>query len=225
MTKTRALVISGAGALIIVIAVVVAGPWVYDRFVVGDQPEELSLPVTDTDASGARVSLDGDWSVAGESIAGYRVDEVLWGRDVTVVGRTGEVAGSASVSGGVLSDVAVTVDMASVTTDDERRDNQYRNRIMDTATYPDSAFVQTVPVEMPAAENSFTVPVTGELTVRGVTRTVTVDLDVQRNGEAVNVAGALPVVFSDFSIPEPSIAGISVDDNGVIEFLLELQPA
>ncbi len=216
--------IAGVAALVLVVAIVVAGPWAYSRFIVGEQPEELRLPTNGGQiADGDPVALEGEWTVTNNSVAGYRVDEILWGQDVTVVGRTDQVSGTASIDDGALSGVSVSVDMASVETDDERRDNQYRGRIMDTETYPESTFLQTGDVTIPDGEGPFTVPVTGDLTVRGVTRTVTVDLDVQSAGDAVSVSGSVPVVFADFDIPEPSIAGIAVDDSGVIEFLLELE--
>ena len=62
----------------------------------------------------------------------------------------------------------------------------------------------------------------GQLSVRGVTRDVSVDLDVQAAADRIDVAGSIEVTFADYDIPEPGFAGISVDDHGTIEFLLQL---
>ncbi|WP_149359611.1 YceI family protein [Lolliginicoccus suaedae] len=223
--RNNKLVIVLATAAVLIVGVIVVGPWAYGRFVVGEQPAELALPAqAQSSDSSAPDDLEGEWRVGPGSTAGYRVDEVLFGQNVTVVGRTESVTGSANVSGGILEGIEATVDMASVETDDERRDGQYRGRIMDTDTYPVSTFVQTEPVDLPEGSGPSTVPVTGELTVRGVTRTINADLDVQAEGDSVAVAGGIPVVFADYAIPEPSIAGITVEDSGVIEFLLVLSP-
>ena len=41
----------------------------------------------------------------------------------------------------------------------------------------------------------------------------------------LGVLGTVPVVFTDFGIADPSIAGITVEPDGLIEFLLVLDPA
>lgn len=225
---SRKILILGGVLVALVVVAVTVGPWAYGKFVVGEQPDELALPAAGSsadakpDTSAATDALDGAWTVGADSAAGYRVDEVLFGQNVTVVGRTDQVEGSATVADGVLSATTMSVDMASVATDESRRDAQYRDRIMDTATYPTATFTQTAPVELPATGGRFTVTVPGDLTVRGVTRAVEVELDVQASGEALDVAGSIDVVFADYDIPEPGFSGISVDDHGKIEFLLKM---
>ncbi|WP_203336663.1 YceI family protein [Nocardioides limicola] len=230
MTRNKVLGIVGT-LVALLLAVVVVGPWAYGTWVVGEQPDELQLTSPTTAPAGPEdgseadrdASLDGTWQVGADSVAGYRVDEVLFGRNVTVVGRTDQVIGSATVTDGVLTGTQVQVEMAAVATDEERRDAQYRTRIMDTANHPTATFAQTADVRLPATADTFTVEVPGELTVRGVTRAVTVILDVQVVDDQLEVAGAIDVTFADHGIPEAGIAGISVEDHGVIEFLLRLQ--
>lgn len=227
MSRKKLMIIAGVLASFLLVGLT-GGPWVYEKFVVGDQPDALALPSAEAaedgsdGASADPAGLDGTWQVGGESVAGYRVDEVLFGRDVTVVGRTDEVTGDATVTDGVLSDTEVTVDMASVATDEEQRDAKFRGDIMDTATYPTTTFKQTDTVELPATSGRFTVSVPGELTVRGVTRAVDVELEVQAAAERVDVVGSIPVTFSDYKIPDPGFSGVTVEDSGTIEFLLNL---
>jgi polyisoprenoid-binding protein YceI len=61
---------------------------------------------------------------------------------------------------------------------------------------------------------------TGDLTLRGVTKSVTFPVTARRNGANLEVTGSIPVVFADYNIPNPSSAGITTEDNGVVEFLL-----
>lgn len=215
--------------VLVVIAVasvgVLGGSWLYVNVFSEPAPAELQLEATTGPVYDG--PLDAQWAVGGGSLARYRLDEVLFGQHKTVVGQTDQVTGSTSITGGTASGTTVTVDMASVTTDDGNRDGQYRGRIMATDQFPTATFTQTVPVDvstLPADGSKITVVLTGDLTVRGVTRKVDVGLDIQRSEQGLQAQGVIPVVFRDFGIPEPGIGGITVDDHGQIEFLVNLTP-
>ena len=65
-----------------------------------------------------------------------------------------------------------------------------------------------------------TVPATGELTLHGTKKTVTINVTAKRSGGTIPVQGTIPVVFADYGIPSPSFGPASVEDNGEIEFLV-----
>ena len=177
------------------------------------QPSDVEL-VNDT---------DGTWTVTTGSSAGYRVDEVLNGADVTVAGTTGQVSGSVVIADGDLSTGEVTVDVASISTDSGQRDSYFRSNVMDVGTHPTATFAIRGPVDLPELSGTpVTVPVTGDLTLRGQTRQVQADLAVVRTAEGVDVSGAIPVVFSDFGISAPDLGFVRVEDRGQVELLLEL---
>ena len=179
------------------------------------QPEDVELP--------AAADTDGVYTVAGGSTAGYRVDEVLNGADVTVAGTTDQVTGSVEVEAGALTSADVTVDVASIATDNGRRDAYFRENIMDVATHPTATFAVREPVELPELSGApVTVPVAGELTVVGQTRPVQVDFSVVRTPQGVDVSGAIPVTFTDFGIEPPNLGFVRVADQGAVEFLLHL---
>jgi polyisoprenoid-binding protein YceI len=177
------------------------------------QPEDAEL-VADT---------DGTWTVADGSTAGYRVDEVLNGADVTVAGTTDQVDGSVVVESGDLTSADVTVDVASIATDSGRRDAYFRDNVMDVGTHPTATFAVTEPVDLPELTGTpVTVPVAGDLTVAGETRQVQVDLSVVRTPEGVDISGSIPVTFADYGIEAPDLGFVRVEDQGAIEFLLRL---
>jgi hypothetical protein len=60
----------------------------------------------------------------------------------------------------------------------------------------------------------------GTKTVRGVAKTVTVDLTAKRSGATIQVNGTVPVAFADYGIPSPSFGPAGVEDHGEIEFLV-----
>ena len=68
-----------------------------------------------------------------------------------------------------------------------------------------------------------TVDATGNLTLHGVTKEVTIPLQAQRKGDAIAVVGSLDIPFADYSINKPSAAAVlSVDDHGAFEVQLFL---
>jgi polyisoprenoid-binding protein YceI len=94
---------------------------------------------------------------------------------------------------------------------------------MNVATYPTSTFALTSPIdlgELPADGEQITVPATGELTLHGTKKTVTVDLTARRNGADIEVNGSIPIVFAEWGIPNPSFGPVTTEDHGELEFLV-----
>lgn len=226
------------------------GTWAYINVLKDEAPAKLTLEGSSSQAAGdtaaaadsagttattaagavsaAPASLDGRWNVTSGSQAGYRVDEVLFNQNVTAVGRTSEVSGSLDLSGTTVEAAGIEIDLASVRSDEDRRDNQFRTRIMNVARYPTATFTLAKAIDLgtlPADGTTVTVPATGDLTLRGVTKAVTVDLTAKRTGGTIQVQGSIPVVFSDYAIPSPSFGPASVEDNGEIEFLVAFTKA
>ncbi len=90
------------GAVVLVVVALVAwfGPRLYAEYVAEDS--DPAATVSTEGATAAEGELDGSWTVVpgsgtNETAAGYTVDEVLNGADVTVVGRTSDVSGTATV--------------------------------------------------------------------------------------------------------------------------------
>jgi polyisoprenoid-binding protein YceI len=158
-------------------------------------------------------------------VLGYRVHENLHGQDNEAAGRTNEVTGSMAVSGATISSLDLTVAMGKVSSDDNRRDQQFRGRIMNVSKFPNATFKLSAPITLPSVptdSSMITVAATGDLTVHGTTRSVTVTLHAQRDGANLKVQGNIPVTFSDYGIASPSFADITVDPSGEIELLVVL---
>jgi polyisoprenoid-binding protein YceI len=210
------------------VVLVVGGTWTYINVIKEDAPERLTLqqgPGADQNPSGDADGVEGVWKATTGSQAGYRVKEVLFGQSTEGVGRTSNVTGSITIAGTEVTEGSFTVDMASVTSDESRRDNQFRGRIMDVGNHPTSTFQLTQPIalgEIPADGQPITRPAAGKLTLRGTTRDVTFDVEAQRTGPNVKVAGAIPIVFAEWGIPNPSFGPAQTEDRGVLEFLLVL---
>jgi polyisoprenoid-binding protein YceI len=216
-------------AVPVLVLLVVGGPFLYTRVIAADPAPTLTLDAatsTPPAGSGAAADAGGTWTVAAGSRAGYRVDEVLFGQSVTAVGRTERVTGTATLAGSTVRAARFEVDMASVTSDQSVRDDAFRGRIMDVARHPSATFELRRPIALgtvPAVGERRTVAAAGTLTLRGASRDVTVPLDLRRSAEGVTVAGSIPVRFADYGIPDPSVGPVRTEDNGVLEFRLELR--
>ena len=157
------------------------------------------------------------------SQAGYRVPEVLNGQRTEAVGRTSSVTGALTLAGTRATEASFTVDLTTVTSNESRRDNQFRGRIMDVANHPEATFRLTAPIEfatVPEVGGRLTAPAKGELTMRGVTQPVSFEVEAERTAAGFSAAGSIPITFSDYGIPNPSAGPAQVGDEGELEFLL-----
>jgi polyisoprenoid-binding protein YceI len=220
-----------------VVALVVAGPFVFIHFIEGKAPAPLSLSTQTTTpfasnqarattttevAPVAGSTLDGTWNVATGSTAGYRVKETLFGQSTTAVGRTSTITGSITISGTQVAVGEFSVDMTTVTSGQSQRDGQFQGRIMDTSTYPTATFTLAQPIELgnvPSAGATVTETATGKLTLHGTTKAVTFQVEARR-GDTIAVSGSIPIVFSDYGISNPSGGPATTGNTGTLEFLL-----
>ena len=170
--------------------------------------------------------LSGEWTVGGDSEAGYRVHEVLNGSDVTVTGRTDSVTGSATVDGTSITKATVTVQVADIATDSDQRDSYFRDSAMDTSAFPTATFELAEPIAdaVPSGSGTTKVEASGSLTLHGVTKAVTATLEVGLNGDGVDISGSIPITFSDYDVQAPSLGFVKVDDAGAVEFLVHATP-
>lgn len=223
--------------LLLIIAAVWGGSAIYAAVQNKDTPEALALstptsaptsvtsesPMLGGSGSPAASKIAGTWSAQPSSVVGYRVNEVLNGQQVTVVGRTSDVSGRFSIEGTRLSSGELTVKMGTVATDNSSRDGQFQS-ILKTAEFPTATFKLTKPVELGAASSAVTmVKAVGELSLAGTTREVAMDLQVQLSSPTAQVQAQIPIIFSDYGITAPNLGFVKVEHQGSLEILLHLE--
>ena len=160
---------------------------------------------------------------------GFRIDERLVGIGAaTAVGRSPSVTGKVTVSGTSLTAATISVDLTDITTNDSRR-NDAVQRALATSRYPDATFVLTKPVDVgsvPAEGQKISVKATGDLTIHGVTKGVTIDLEAQLQGGVLVVVGSAPTTLSDYGVTAPTAPIVaSVSDTATMEFQLYFKKA
>jgi len=223
------------GIVVLGAAAAVFGPAFYRDVIVGEAPPAPtvggSTPAAESSPAPAGdplAELDGSWAASEGSFAGYRVDEVLNGTDVTVVGRTEDVEAEVEVADLAVTAATVTVDVGSIATDEGARDAYFRDNALQVSDFPTATFTLTEPLEAtsaPEAGSEQTVEAAGELTLHGVTQAVTAELQVAFDGRTAEVAGSIPVTFADYGVQAPSLGFVSVEPEGFVEFHLVLDKA
>ncbi len=182
-----------------------------------------SDPTTPNDTT-----ADGTWRAEpGDGAAffvGYEIEETLRGVDTTATGTTGEYEGSLSVRNDIVDSLTLTVDMTTLRSDETFRDDSIRRGGLETETFPEATFVTTEPTTLaavPAVGETVTAAVTGELTLHGVTRPITIEVDARWNGDTIDVTGEIPIVLADYDISPPQRSVVSVRDTGKVVFVVQ----
>lgn len=166
---------------------------------------------------------------AASSEARYRVREQLAGLSFPndAVGVTSSVTGSISLGANaeVMEGSVVTVDVTRLVSDENRRDNFVRDNLLQSRSHPTVTFVPTQieGLELPLGTEAAEVAITGELTVRGVTRTVTWTGVATPDGDTVRLSASTTFTFADFGISKPRVALVlSVADDITLEIDLTM---
>jgi polyisoprenoid-binding protein YceI len=211
-------VLVSAIALIVLLVVAVAA-----AIKLQPTPAPLTLPASVAAPTGP---LDGTWSVTSGSVAGFRIQQTVFGLTSDVVGRTTDVTGTVTIAGGQVTTAHLRINLLALTSGGKPAP-QF-DTSLDTQRYPDA----TADLAGPVAPNAgfapgaaVTVSAAGQLTLHGVTRTVTVQISMRRDGTDVKAAGSFPVAFADWGIARPKGYGQvgSLNDHGTAEFLLVLR--
>jgi len=196
-----------------------------------------SAPAAPAAPSASAATLDGDvngtWTVTTGSQVGYRVREQLANlpAESDAVGRTDQVSGSITVTSDgtttTVTDGALTVDTTSITSDRSQRDGRMRSQGLQTDQFPTATFTLTQPVDVPATAVQGTpadITLVGDLTLHGVTKSVSIPAKAQLVGGQIQVAGSVDIALADFAIVAPNVGGfiISIADQGALDFVLVL---
>lgn len=214
------------GAVVLVVAAGAAFWWFFVR---SDAAPPPKIENTDVVAGG---SLDGTWKVdPGDSFVQYRVKEQFVRAVVEsdATGRTDNVTGTMTINGTTVPAARVDADLSTLTSDKDRRDRAIRTSGLQSEQFPTATFVLTQPITLaqaPRKGEKVTTTATGDFTLHGITRRVTLSLDARWDGRTVQVVGDMPIRFVDYGITPPNIGGfVTVQGQGRMELQLFFTPS
>jgi polyisoprenoid-binding protein YceI len=179
-------------------------------------------------ASGAAGGTRTFTIVPEQSEASYEVQEQFLNRDLPnqAIGTTNAVEGEFQISldGKPSGQVTkITVDLSKLTSDESRRDNRIRRQWLESEKYPNAVFTSTEATGLPDSytegqEVNF--KLTGNMTIRDVTKPVTFDVTGKLEGDTITGSATTQIMMKDFGIDPPSIAGMLTVKDGVTVKLL-----
>ena len=192
-------------------------------------------PATAAATAAGSTGIAGSWTIASGSVAGYRVREQLafLPAPSDAVGRTSAITGTVVIGGTTdaltVTSAHLTVDVSTLTSDRQMRDQRIHEMGLQSDTYPNATFTLTEPITLPANAASvatLNVQATGTLTIHGTAQTVTIPLTARVSSNAIEVAGSTTFPFERFGMTPPSIGGfVSVQDSATMEFDIHLKQA
>ena len=226
INRKKLIYISISAALLIV-----GGPWLYTSLF-RDEPlnpfNETSISNDGVTATTGEIEISGDWKLIAESQVGYRIKERIALKTFETVGRSSEVTGSLKILDSQITQTTFEVDMKTFQSDSGGRDAQFNGRIMDTEKYPTANFVLTEPitlVEKPLNGLTVNNTATGNLTIRGTTKEVTLPLSSTLQNSVITVIGQIQIQFDEWKIPNPSVPLVFIytEPNCILEFSLKFE--
>lgn len=170
------------------------------------------------------------FSNASGSFAGFRVEKSFFsGTNATAVGRSGSVTGQLEISADTLASASIVVDMSAMESDEAARVSAIKQAIR-ASEHPTATFVVTEPstLDTDALSSGATVSVsvTGDLTIAGTTRTVTVPLEATVTDSGIGlIVGTVDLVWADYGVETPQSSVADVADEGQLEFQLIVRPS
>jgi polyisoprenoid-binding protein YceI len=178
-----------------------------------EQTPATEQPAVQLPASGGPVVYK---IVPGESSLQYEVGETFLdgNRFNTALGVTPQVQGEISVDPAAPQNSnirTITADISQFASDSGRRDNALRERFLESSAFPMVTFVPTSIEGLPATyQEGQEIPlkISGDLTIRDVTRPVTFDAVVKVANNELTGQATTTFLMSDFGIGPISVAGI-----------------
>ena len=189
------------------------------------------VPTTNSNSSSGTIRFV---LVPEKSEARFRVREQLVNVSLPndAIGKTREFTGTLVIKpdGTIVSpESKFVVNMGTLATDRSQRDNFIKRSVLQTDQYPTTVFVPTqvtgLPTPLPqSGQVSF--KLTGDLTIRNVTKPVTWDVTAQVQGNQVTGQATTTFKFADFNLTQPRVPVVlSIEDNIKLELDVTLQRA
>src|SRR5438309_311997 len=138
------------------------------------------------------------------------------------IGTTHSVQGTFKIRTGtspLVASMNITVDLSTLQSDAQRRDDFIKHNSLQTDTYPNATFVS---VSTQGSPSSYTdgqavhFQLTGNLTMHGKTNKEVFDVQGKVVGKTITGTATSTIYMSDFGIEPPNLANIAIAQNKVV---------
>jgi polyisoprenoid-binding protein YceI len=225
--KKRNILLAGIG-IVLVLVLIVAGMLYASHFASAvNQTQSHTAPgaITATGTPIPSTGLQTFQIVPAQTTASYSVYENLIFQNKPnndAIGTTHSVQGSFKILTGTSPLVAamnITVDLRTLQSDAQRRDNYIQQNTLQTDTYPNATFVSVSTQGLPSSySDGQTVhfQLTGNLTMHGQTNKEVFDVQGKVVGNTITGTATSTIFMTDFGIQPPNLANIAIAQNKVV---------
>jgi polyisoprenoid-binding protein YceI len=227
-------------AIAVVLVIIVAGTFVYaSRFantvsqthkaagaiILSPTATGDAATGTVTGTSNAATNLQTFQIVPAQTTASYSVYENLIFENKPnndAVGTTHSVQGSFHIQTGaspLVTAMNIKVDLSTLHTDSQMRDNYVQQHTLETSTYPDATFVSVSTQGLPTSYNdgqSVHFQLIGNMTMHGKTNKEVFDVQGKVVSKTITGTATSTIYMTDFGIQPPNLANIAIAQNKVL---------
>ncbi|GBF37564.1 YceI family protein [Leptospira johnsonii] len=114
--------------------------------------------------------------------------------------------------------IKIEIPLSEIKSGDENRDEH----IIESLGYPTITSISFTSTSITAKDNEWTI--TGNLTVKGKTKSIKSIASIQREGQETILSGKFQVLMSDFDVERPSLLFATAKDEVSIEYRFLLKP-
>lgn len=158
------------------------------------------------------------------SQASYIAEEEFFNDAVGMLGKALGLANAVGVTHAIEGEISIVpatapqiasgrfqVDISTLKSDDNRRDNRIRERWLESARYPMATFVPTAIQDFPAAAaegQPFSFKLAGDMTIRELTKPVVFDVTATLQGDTLTGLAQTELLMTDFGFEPPEMTGL-----------------
>jgi polyisoprenoid-binding protein YceI len=138
------------------------------------------------------------------------------------IGTTHSVQGSFKIRTGtspLVASMNITVDLSTLQSDAQRRDDFIKQNSLQTDTYPNATFVSVSTQGLPSSYTggqTVHFQLTGNLTMHGTTNKEVFDVQGKVVGNTITGTATSTIYMTDFGIQPPNLANIAIAQNKVV---------
>jgi polyisoprenoid-binding protein YceI len=223
--KRRNIILAAIGALIIIILAGVLYTSHFAGAVNQTQTHVAPGAVTITETPVPSTGLQTFLVVPAQTTASYSVYENLIFQNKPnndAIGTTHSVQGSFKIKTGtspLVASMNINVDLSTLQSDAQRRDDYIKQNSLQTDTYPNATFVSVSTQGLPSSyTDGQTVhfQLTGNLNMHGKTNKEVFDVQGKVAGNTITGTATSTIYMTDFGVQPPNLADIAVSQNKVV---------
>jgi polyisoprenoid-binding protein YceI len=184
----------------------------------------IQVTVTPPTSAGASTQLQTFQIVPAQSTASYSVFEDLVYQNKPnndAVGTTHSVQGNFQIQSSkspLVTGMNIKIDLRTLQSDAQRRDNFIQQNTLQTALYPYATFVSVSTKDLPSSYSNGQIvnfQIIGNLTIHGKTNGETFTVRGKLTGNTITGTATTTIFMTDFGMQPPDLANIAIAQNKV----------